>query len=120
MGGAQWTWPISHAAMLPLDRLPTSAAALSTIRRRAQEHSFICRRSVSARARACLLSLIDAQCLLQVGMRHFNIRKNQYFCPIINLDKLWSLVGEQVRRISTATRGAYCSPQHTLPAAMRL
>lgn len=33
---------------------------------------------------------------LQVGMRHFNIRKNQYFQPIINLDKLWSLVGHEV------------------------
>ena len=52
-------------------------------------------------------------------MRHFNIRKNQYFCPIINLDKLWSLVGEQVCCMSAAIRGAYCSPQHTLPAAMR-
>ncbi len=30
-------------------------------------------------------------------MRHFNIRKNHYFCPIINLDKLWSLVGHEVR-----------------------
>ncbi len=34
---------------------------------------------------------------LQVGMRHFNIRKNQYFQPIINLDKLWSLVGHEVQ-----------------------
>jgi hypothetical protein len=31
-------------------------------------------------------------------MRHFNIRKNQYFQPIINLDKLWSLVGNEVRK----------------------
>ncbi|KAK9906541.1 hypothetical protein WJX75_003806 [Coccomyxa subellipsoidea] len=33
----------------------------------------------------------------KVGMRHFNIRKNQYFQPIINLDKLWSLVGNEAR-----------------------
>ena len=33
---------------------------------------------------------------MQVGMRHFNIRKNQYYQPIINLDKLWSLVGHEV------------------------
>ena len=33
---------------------------------------------------------------VQVGMRHFNIRKNQYYQPIINLDKLWSLVGHEV------------------------
>ena len=37
--------------------------------------------------------------LSQVGMRHFNIRKNQYFQPIINLDKLWSLLGNEVRAI---------------------
>lgn len=33
---------------------------------------------------------------MQVGMRHFNIRKNKYHCPIVNLDKLWSLVGSEV------------------------
>lgn len=31
-------------------------------------------------------------------MRHFNIRKNKYFCPSVNLDKLWTLVGEDVRK----------------------
>ncbi|GFH12979.1 60S ribosomal protein L27a [Haematococcus lacustris] len=30
-------------------------------------------------------------------MRHFHLQKNKYFNPIINLDKLWSLAGEQVR-----------------------
>ena len=34
-------------------------------------------------------------------MRHYNIRKNKYFCPIINLDKLWTLVGHDVRPSST-------------------
>ncbi|KAL6753108.1 component of cytosolic 80S ribosome and 60S large subunit, partial [Haematococcus lacustris] len=33
----------------------------------------------------------------KVGMRHFHLQKNKYFNPIINLDKLWSLAGEQVR-----------------------
>ena len=33
----------------------------------------------------------------QVGMRYFNKRTNKYFNPIINLDKLWTLVGEEVR-----------------------
>jgi ribosomal protein L15 len=33
----------------------------------------------------------------KVGMRHFNLRKNQYHCPIVNLDKLWALVGEDAR-----------------------
>ena len=30
-------------------------------------------------------------------MRHFHLTKNQYHCPIVNLDKLWSLVGNEVR-----------------------
>ncbi len=33
----------------------------------------------------------------QVGMRYFHLNKNKYFQPIINLDKLWSLVGNEVR-----------------------
>jgi hypothetical protein len=33
---------------------------------------------------------------LQVGMRHFHLQRNHYFNPIINLDKLWTLVGEEV------------------------
>lgn len=31
------------------------------------------------------------------GMRHFHYKKNQYHCPTVNLDKLWSLVSEQTR-----------------------
>ena len=30
-------------------------------------------------------------------MRYFHLSKNKYHCPIINLDKIWSLVGEEVR-----------------------
>ena len=30
-------------------------------------------------------------------MRHFHKQKNHYHCPIINLDKLWTLVGEEKR-----------------------
>eukprot|EP01025_Chloroclados_australasicus_P015471 TRINITY_DN1741_c0_g1_i1.p3 TRINITY_DN1741_c0_g1~~TRINITY_DN1741_c0_g1_i1.p3 ORF type:complete len:148 (-),score=15.03 TRINITY_DN1741_c0_g1_i1:152-595(-) len=33
----------------------------------------------------------------KVGMRYFHINKNKYYCPIINLDTLWSLVGEEKR-----------------------
>jgi large subunit ribosomal protein L27Ae len=33
----------------------------------------------------------------KVGMRHFHLTRNQYHCPIVNVDKLWSLVSEQVR-----------------------
>ena len=34
---------------------------------------------------------------VQVGMRHYHKTTNKYHCPIINLDKIWSLVGEEVR-----------------------
>lgn len=30
-------------------------------------------------------------------MRHFHLTRNRYHCPIINLDKLWTLVSEQTR-----------------------
>jgi len=30
-------------------------------------------------------------------MRHYHLLKNKYHCPIVNLDKLWALVGEEVR-----------------------
>jgi hypothetical protein len=30
-------------------------------------------------------------------MRHFHKQRNHYHCPIVNLDKLWALVGEEVR-----------------------
>eukprot|EP00775_Hariotina_reticulata_P003648 gene3648-3909_t len=33
----------------------------------------------------------------KVGMRHFHKQKNHYHCPIVNLDKLWALVGEEAR-----------------------
>lgn len=28
-------------------------------------------------------------------MRHYNLKRNQYFCPTVNVDKLWTLVSEQ-------------------------
>ena len=30
-------------------------------------------------------------------MRHFHLKRNKYFCPTVNLDKIWSLVSEQTR-----------------------
>merc|ERR1712157_241092 len=33
----------------------------------------------------------------KVGMRYFHKTNNQYHCPTINTDKLWSLVSEQTR-----------------------
>lgn len=35
------------------------------------------------------------------GMRHFHYKKNQYFKPTINLDKLWTLTSEEARKNST-------------------
>ena len=33
----------------------------------------------------------------KVGMRHYHKTLNKYHCPIVNLDRLWSLVTEQTR-----------------------
>eukprot|EP00271_Cylindrocystis_brebissonii_P008934 TRINITY_DN23476_c0_g1_i1.p1 TRINITY_DN23476_c0_g1~~TRINITY_DN23476_c0_g1_i1.p1 ORF type:complete len:147 (+),score=30.04 TRINITY_DN23476_c0_g1_i1:88-528(+) len=33
----------------------------------------------------------------KVGMRHFHKTMNKYHCPIINLDKLWSLIPEEIK-----------------------
>ena len=30
-------------------------------------------------------------------MRHFHMKRNQFSCPTINLDKIWTLVSEQTR-----------------------
>ena len=35
----------------------------------------------------------------KVGMRHFHLTKQKYWCPTINVDKLWSLVSEQTRTV---------------------
>jgi large subunit ribosomal protein L27Ae len=34
----------------------------------------------------------------KVGMRHFHLRRNKDFCPTINVEKLWSLVSEDVQQ----------------------
>ena len=33
----------------------------------------------------------------KVGMRHFHLKRNAYWKPIVNLDKIWTLAGEGVR-----------------------
>ena len=33
----------------------------------------------------------------KTGMRTFRLQRNQEFTPVVNLDKLWSLVSEQTR-----------------------
>jgi hypothetical protein len=40
---------------------------------------------------------VHAHCRSQVGMRYFNKNMNKFHIPIINLDKLWTLVGDEVR-----------------------
>jgi large subunit ribosomal protein L27Ae len=31
----------------------------------------------------------------KVGMRNFHLNRNHSFCPTLNLDRLWSLVGQE-------------------------
>ncbi len=31
-------------------------------------------------------------------MRHFHLKRNKYFCPTVNLDKIWTLVSENTRK----------------------
>ncbi|XP_043847944.1 60S ribosomal protein L27a-like [Dromiciops gliroides] len=33
----------------------------------------------------------------KVGMRHSHLKKNQSYCPTVNLDKLWTLGSEQTK-----------------------
>jgi ribosomal protein L15 len=40
------------------------------------------------------------------GQRHFHFKRNQYFKPCINLDKLWTLVPEEARKNSTKDKAA--------------
>ena len=35
----------------------------------------------------------------KVGMRHFHLTKNRYYCPTVNLDNLWSLVSDKTREV---------------------
>mmetsp|Transcript_18006 Transcript_18006/g.20448 ORF Transcript_18006/g.20448 Transcript_18006/m.20448 type:complete len:148 (+) Transcript_18006:50-493(+) len=34
----------------------------------------------------------------KLGMREFHLAKNKYYCPTVNLDKLWTLVSEETRK----------------------
>lgn len=42
----------------------------------------------------------------KVGMRYFHKNKNKYYCPIINLSDLWSLVPEEVRQKASGADAA--------------
>lgn len=39
----------------------------------------------------------------KVGMRHFHLTRNQHWKPVLNLDKLWTLVPEEQRKGLTAS-----------------
>ncbi|XP_016047242.2 large ribosomal subunit protein uL15 [Erinaceus europaeus] len=45
----------------------------------------------------------------KVGMRHYHLKRNQSFCPTVNLDKLWTLVSEQTR-VNAAKNPAGAAP----------
>jgi hypothetical protein len=38
------------------------------------------------------------------GIRHFHLKRNQYHCPSLNLEKLWTLVSEESRKSSTESK----------------
>ena len=40
------------------------------------------------------------------GQRHFHYKKNQYYQPTVNIDKLWTLVSEEARKASTEQKAA--------------
>ena len=41
----------------------------------------------------------------KVGMRHYHKLRNHSHCPVINLDKIWNLVGEEARLKAAADKG---------------
>lgn len=44
----------------------------------------------------------------KVGMRHFHYTRNKYFEPIVNVDKIWTLLGDKVR--AEATKNTATAP----------
>merc|ERR1712051_156459 len=46
----------------------------------------------------------------KVGMRYFNMQRNKFHCPTINVDKVWTLVSEQTR-----TKYAKAGPKDAVP-----
>ncbi|PKU68793.1 60S ribosomal protein L27a-3-like [Dendrobium catenatum] len=41
----------------------------------------------------------------KVGMRYFHRLRNKFHCPIVNIDRLWSLVPEEVKAAATKAPG---------------
>lgn len=42
--------------------------------------------------------------LEKFGRRHYHVKRNQSFCPVLSLDELWTLVGEQMWVNAAKTR----------------
>ncbi|KAL2539573.1 60S ribosomal protein L27a-2 [Abeliophyllum distichum] len=42
----------------------------------------------------------------KVGMRYFHKLRNKFFCPTVNIDKLWSLVPPEVKVQAQAQKGS--------------
>lgn len=42
----------------------------------------------------------------KLGMRHFHLTHNAYHCPIVNLEKLWTLVPEQAVELAKKAKQA--------------
>ena len=42
----------------------------------------------------------------KVGMRRFHLMKNRDFCPTINVDKIWTLVSEEVKEAAKGSEKA--------------
>jgi len=36
-------------------------------------------------------------------MRHFHLMRNRYYMPTINVDKLWNLVGDDVKKSASSS-----------------
>ncbi|PQM42987.1 60S ribosomal protein L27a-2 [Prunus yedoensis var. nudiflora] len=41
----------------------------------------------------------------KVGMRYFHKLRNKFYCPIVNVDKLWSLVPQEAKDKAAANKG---------------
>ena len=39
-------------------------------------------------------------------MRHFHLKRNQYYCPTMNLDEVWSLVPAEAQEQAAKDKAA--------------
>ena len=40
----------------------------------------------------------------KVGMRHYHLTRQSYHCPTVNLDQLWTILGEEALKNTTAAK----------------